>query len=374
MTQITVSNLAWKRIANDTESALSQVLQTAIPKKIPSLSRDALVDLKIGIWGYTMHVNSYVEMKRLIKYWDLDSRDANAILHATLESYEANLGLRQTTLICLNGMKEKSKINYGKMLTQCDMNPANEILLRSLPEINFGARSLLGRVKEKPLLMPSVIRQNCEKTMRDIKPFISGLVYRKLHFIVKHNNYRHEDLIADLERKGVETYYRVTPFVTDLHRENSVKNSIHNQGMKEISFYTSKKRARIEKTGEGEYSTKIDSIVTLDDRVDDNVMTDSGWQAPSLDFELTRFVEQYNKENKSRAKIVSKLLCSDDDEMFIQFVRTRLRLNENCSMETVNLKKPRVYVALIAEYHGIPELTVRRIAYEVLQGFNGNQS
>jgi len=276
------------------------------------------------------------------------------------------------TLICLQKKKNKEKVDYSKLLRQNNMNPENEILLSSLDDISFGARSLLSKVKEDTLLLPYQIRNNCEKTMVSIKPFIARLVYRKLSFICKHNKYDHTDLIADLARKGVETYYRVTPYVTDLHRENSVKSSIHNQAMKEISFYTSKKRARIERTKDGEYSTKIDSIVDQNDKTLENKMVDAEWQTPTLNFELKRFVQQYNKNNNNRDSIVSKLLCDEKDVVFTQFVRSKLRLNDSYSMEAIHYKRPKAYVTLIAEYHDIPELTVRRIAYEMLNEFNGN--
>jgi len=372
MVQVRVSDSAWKKISKDRGSALYQVLEKAIPEELAIITSDARVDIMASTYGYIMHSNTFLELKKTIKYWGLNSRDAHNILHAVLENYEANLGLRQATLICLQKQKNKEKINYTKMLRQCDLSPDNEIMLRSLGDISFGSRSLLSKVKEDALLFPYEIRNNCEKTMDSINPFIARLVYKKLSFIVKYNKYEHKDLISDLVRKGIETYYRVTPYVTELHRVNSVKQSIHNQAMKEISFYTSKKRARIEKTGDGEYSTKIDSIVDQNDRVLENKMVDVDWQVPTLNFELKRFVQQYNKNNNSRDSIVSKLLCDEEDVAFTQFVRSKLRLNDSYSMESIHYKRPKAYVTLIAEYHDIPELTVKRIAYELLKEFNGN--
>jgi len=372
MVQVRVSDSAWKKISKDRGSALYQVLGKAIPDELTTITDDARVDIMASTYGYIMHSNSFLELKKTVKYWGLDSRDAHNILHAILENYEANLGLRQATLLCLLKRKNKEKINYTKMIRQCDLSPDNEIMLRALNDISFGSKSLLSKVKEDTLLYPYEIRNNCEKTMASIDPFIARLVYKKLSFIVKYNKYEHKDLIADLVRKGIETYYRVTPYVTELHRENSVKQSIHNQAMKEISFYTSKKRARIEKTGDGEYSTKVDSIVDQNDRVLENKMVDVDWQVPTLNFELKRFVQQYNKNNNSRDSIVSKLLCDEEDVAFAQFVRARLRLNDSYSMESIHYRRPKAYVTLIAEYHDIPELTVKRIAYELLQEFNGN--
>ncbi len=372
MVNVQVTDIGWKKLANDKESALAQCLRRAIPEKTTALTTDQTVYIKLAMFGYIMHVNSFIEFKRNVKLQGLTSGDANLLLHSMLENYEANLGLKQIAFICLDS--KETKINYAKILAQNQMHSGNETVLALLPEFNLGSkRKLLARIQDRPLLYPNQIVRNCEKTMAEINTFVTRFVYRKLDFIVKHNNYQYDDLIGDLVRKGVETYYRVTPLVTDLHRTNCVKRSIHNQGMKLISFYTSKKRARIERVSEKEFKTKIDSFSILDEKRQHRTI-DANWQVPFLEMEKDSVLRSMDTKCKTTIAIVHKLLCEAEDVQFEAYVRKRLKLNEHHSLEQVYATKPKAYINCIAEYHEIPNLTVRRIAYEFYAAYTGNTS
>jgi hypothetical protein len=372
LTQIRVSDSTWKQLSKDNDSSLATVLLQSIPNST-NLSSDAVTDIKVAMLGYIMHVNDFNDLKRVVRYWDLETNDSYKLLHGILENFETNLGLKQALLICLNKMRDKERINYTSLMRTCDITAGNEVWLTALKGINFKG-NLLTKVKERPLLIPKQVKRNCQETMKNLEQYVTRFVYHSLHFVVKYNQMDHKDMISDLMRKGVETYYRVTPMQVDLHRENSVKRSIHNQGMKEISFFTSKKRARIVKTGEGEYETKEQSLHNKEGFINDSKMGDANWQLPTLRFETERVMQQYIEANRKQAHIVLKLMFKDNDAYFEKYVRTKMRASEDHSIENLAASRPKNYTKFIADYHDIPELTVRRIAYELLRAFNGEQT
>jgi len=371
--QIRASDLAWKRLTRDNESALQQVLNKAIPQKLNTLSSDAKVDIKIAILGYILHLNTFNQLKKLIKYWDLDSNDANKILHAILENYEANLGLKQMVFICMDRERTNTRTNIDKMLKQADMHPANALILQSLPEFNFGSRrAILSRIREKPILMPLKVREDCDALMSQLHSFIAKFVYHKLDFIVRFDKSKqHSDLIGDMVRKGVETYYKVTPFLSPLHRENSVKQSIHNQGMKEISFHTSKKRRRGEQDKEGGFTSTIESITMLDGKIDENAMMNQDWELPFLAVEDDKAIEALKAGASPRkASVIDNLLCQKDVQ-FENYVRSRIRMDEFKSLEHFYRNQPKRYIECIADYYDIPPISVKTVAYNLYREMQG---
>ena len=369
MTQVRVDEKTWGRLLGDKESTLAAVLKDKIPASV-HLSRDAKLDIKMAMLGYIMHVTSFNELKKRVRYWDLEVQDAYRLLHGILESYEANLGIKQTMLICMERDRKKEKVQPDKLLKMCELNPANEVLLANMRGIHFG-RNLLSNIEEKPILMPHLVKRNCGNMMSELESHITRFVYRKLDFIVKSNRMKHEDMVAELTRKGIETYYRVTPIQGGAWRENKVKRSIHNQGMKFISFYTSKKRARL---SNWEHVPTEESIFNLDGKINDTKYQDTEWETPTKRFEENRFMMQYIEKHPKQAHIVLKLLYKDNDVQFENYVRNKLRAKPEHSIEQITESKAAAYVRFIADYHEIPELTVRRIAYELLRAFNGIQT
>ncbi|MDE1905763.1 MAG: hypothetical protein KGH75_04860, partial [Rhodospirillales bacterium] len=229
--QLELSNLSWKNICKDKDSCLHSVLKKSVPEKIDKLSDEDILNIKMSMFAYTMHIYSYVQMQKVCKSYGLVAKDTNTILHAILENFEVSIGLKQATLIMLSNSQMNIKSNIGKILKSNSLNESNAAFLKSVQGISL-PKGILKKIKEKPLLPASQIRKNCNNDIKDLRPYVAKFVRRKLSFIVQHNRYDHEDLISDLTRKGVETYYRVTPFVTPEHRVNSMKQSIHNQGMK----------------------------------------------------------------------------------------------------------------------------------------------
>jgi hypothetical protein len=370
---ITVSSNVHKLLARDEGSALHQVLKKTVPAQLlDTIGNDNTVQLKLAIYAYTLHMIDFVTLKKTAIGCGLTGPLSHDIRLGALSLYESNLGLKQLTLCCLS-MKERGiKYNVGRMLSKSGMAPDNGIILENLGKIRFSNRNLLRAVKDWPLMMPNDVRDNCEETMSKLDEWTRKFVGRKLSFVVKYNGTNHTDLRNDLYRAGVEAYYRLTPMVVPAHRENSVKRAIHNEGMDIINHFTSKKRAGISQTNPGEYITKISSLYTKENKEYLNRQIDLDWDIDYLQVEQKVAIQHYVGSSVARSSVVNKLLCDETHETdFIEYVHNQLDLKEPQSLEQIHATKTKTYLSLIAQYHDIPVLTVKRMAWQVLQILQG---
>jgi hypothetical protein len=117
---------------------------------------------------------------------------------------------------------------------------------------------------------PEKVEQACGHMLGTIQTYIEKFAYRKLRFLPKSNNLSLTDITGDLREKAVQTFYLVTPFLSEAHTINSIKRAVHNQGINCIKFYDAAKRKRLHNDGDGNYSNTIISTSAVSRNGDDS--------------------------------------------------------------------------------------------------------
>ena len=376
ITVISNNDRLYSKMARDRDSSIVQVLLSVLSlSDYEALTEQERVRLHIAVFSYIMHTTSFLALRKAVLSCGFTKADAHSIKDACVEKYEASIGLRQCVLIAYEKHRQGKRLNVEKLLKTEDISLGNAYLLRNVSNFQFlpNARSnLLSRVKETPLLLPHKIKKNCEQTMQSINVDIKKLVYRKLRFIKESNGYSFDDLFSDLTRKGVEAYYRVTPFQVDLHRLNTTKKAIHYQAMKEITYYTADKRSRL-LNNDGVFSARIETFsADTDTGINEKYMIDTNWQNPYNIVESGKVIEAYVAQGSAnRASIVNCLLHKEHTKTFKEFCAQQMR-KETVSLDDLHATYPTKFVALIADYHEVPALTVRKMAWDLLQLIQGN--
>lgn len=100
-----------------------------------------------------------------------------------------------------------------------------------------------------PALTPKQAKKICEIEFKTLKPYIETYAYKKLRFICDSNNLQLEDMYSPLEYVVCHSCYNTVSQKRGKYLVNSLKQSIHNEVINTIMFYTSKGRQRLNSVG-----------------------------------------------------------------------------------------------------------------------------
>ena len=97
-----------------------------------------------------------------------------------------------------------------------------------------------------PALTPNQAKKICTEAFKSLRGYLRTYAYNKLRFICSSNNLQIEDMFSPLEYTVCHSCYNTIAQKRGTYLVNSLKQSIHNEVINTIMFYTSKARKRLE--------------------------------------------------------------------------------------------------------------------------------
>lgn len=213
----------------------------------------------------------------------------------------------------------------------------------SLESIKATARNI-------PIKQPTIKDQDnlLEHVLIGISPFLKKFAGTKLRFISTSNNYQVYDLVNELKVKTIQTCRWVYPFRTKDHIFNCCKKSAHNAGINMIYHWTSKKRARLTETDQGDFQNRQIFIqgeggneqISLPNLPDNSVDIDQRLSFESL---MNRF--------EGRDRLMLRLLSQDDTcEPFLRWCNRQLEAEFDSLEDIVQRHSWKRYIRLVSTY------------------------
>lgn len=188
----------------------------------------------------------------------------------------------------LTKIEKSDNLKVYKLARKFQFHYHNLWVLPFINEFGLLNEDLMNKIKDCP---PAVTPRMAEKILVEnfykLKSYIQQYAYKKLRFICESNNMTLDDMCGPLEYIACHSCYNTIAMKRDLYLINSMKQSIHNEAINMIMFYTSDKRKRL-------------SAVEKPDAVQINYGLGRG---------STQF---FNKEFQN--KIISTTMIGDDNE------------------------------------------------------------
>lgn len=195
----------------------------------------------------------------------------------------------------------------------------------------------------------------------ELQTFCKNYVMRKLLFVLRSCNYELHDLTGEMICKAIISYYHTsTECRSRLHTLNFLRNSCKNHGTNMISFFTTKKRSRLVKVGENQFSLTIVSENQMkpnqqgedqDPNYENLSITEDRSNDVLLQLSVQKVITDLNQPDvKNGAKKIEfiKLLMGHYDKKFSEFLHSKGIPMSND--EYIDKVKPERYSELVAEY------------------------
>lgn len=218
-------------------------------------------------------------------------------------------------------------------------NVSNPILLRSIFKrhgLPSGTEKVWDTIRELKLVtvirgyklaMPpdstdtvNLLADILEETKSGILKFINW----KLRFVIKYYSMSRDDLLSELQQRGIISFYRKYPYLPRKHLANYVERGAKNAGLSLITALTRKKRAEIVKADENPFTDYLITRVIgrdhlsgsqLLDRLDDTLISKTNEIEDRLNYQM--FLDKCT--NKQRKAI--KVLTLNDDPKFVDYIK-----------------------------------------------------
>lgn len=203
----------------------------------------------------------------------------------------------------------------------------------------------------------------------ELKQYCESFVRKKLLFVLRSCNYEIHDLSGELLCKAIATFYHVSiECRSKLYTLNFLRTTCKNHGNNMINYFTAKKRSRLNKVGENEFSLTIVSENQL------NIHTENG-ETVSYD-SLSSFTGESDSImlNVSVQKVISKLEDGKNADKKIRFIRLLMGYYDKSftdflyqkgikysNDEYIDRIKPSRYTELVAEYLNFDKLRYTKL-------------
>ena len=201
----------------------------------------------------------------------------------------------------------------------------------------------------------------------EVKNYCELFIRKKLLFVLRSCNYEIHDLSGEMLCKAIATFYHTsTECRTKLHTLNFLRTTCKNHGTNMINYFTAKKRSRLNKVGENEFSLTIVSENQLSINSDGEPVNyetlSSGFDNTSdvmLNVSVKKIIDTYEKKpsgNERKIRFI-RLLMGYHDTEFSEFLASKGIKYSND--EYIDRIKPSRYTDLVAEY-----LEFNRLSYK----------
>ena len=205
----------------------------------------------------------------------------------------------------------------------------------------------------------------------EVKTFCERHVRSKLYFVLKSCNYETHDLVSELLCKAISTFYWTSiEAKSRLHTVNSIKLACKNHARNMINYFTAKKRSRLNRTGENQFTLAVVSENQLirpasDEEVstpfEDMYIADNTSNmmltisVNQIQERFARAIEQGKNValNSKKLKFV-KLLMGYHDAEFTKFLKG---MGINCSNDEYQDRvQPKRYIEVLSKYLRLPKI------------------
>lgn len=315
--------------------------------------------IKVAMLAYILHDIPYVSFRKTMIDSGMTITESKNLRQKIVSQYETNLELKQNILRAQFGDLSSSKIKKLYKSASYD----DTFLVQRINELPFFNRDrMFKKIKEKPIYSPRQVQDECGKYLLSIDKYLNYLVHKKLKFIVTSNGLM-TDIHSSLVEKGIETYYRITPFYSTAHKENFVKRSIHNQAMRFIEINTTLKRGRLSFDSNSEsYVNKIVSFSTKTDEFMDYEDLES--QDSFSYIFISKNIEKYYKEQPPVIQtIINHLLSLPVSDGFSDHWK---KISKRKSERMLTCSDS-FWLESLSEFYQIPLFTIKFVKWRLAQ-------
>lgn len=146
----------------------------------------------------------------------------------------------------LTKIKREDNLKIYKLAKRFQFHYHNLWVLPFMNEYGILNDEFIEKIKNyPPAVTPRIAEKILVENFYKLKSYIQQYAYRKLRFICDSNNMTLEDMCGPLEYIACHSCYNTIAMKRDLYLINSMKQSIHNEAINMIMFYTSDRRKRL---------------------------------------------------------------------------------------------------------------------------------
>ena len=217
---------------------------------------------------------------------------------------------------------EQLRVEYG-------VAKSDARLISILLAENSWFKTSIGKVvksvgKKNPFFDLANINKLFEGIYPHVTAYIKALTYKKMRFLVKHDNQDFEGLHSDLMSKVLQSFYSMLPTTKSaLHIVNYLKRAAHNHAINMIKSHTSQKRGRlvnvgVDKNDQAQFTllcvSQNQAALTTEGEESDalNVADDSNRKFETR-FSISQLLESVSTKSK-KYRFLSLLLGVEDAE------------------------------------------------------------
>lgn len=240
---------------------------------------------------------------------------------------------------------------------------------------NDCARHLQKLAERYPALTIERIDARVTEIFNDMREWLAKFVHKKMRFVYQQQGLEAHDMSMEVFAKGLHGLYLTYPVIESyLHAVNIVKSAAHNYGINIIMQQTHECRARIIKSSDNTFVTRV---VALDDGVAqeiDNTIHEDATGHAEMRHDLERLFNGYAIQGCSSISFQwllyeSEALCTPfmskkqrflallmgyEDWEFNQWLNSVHRIKSTGSEYLDKTEVPR-FVKLVCQFLGVPE-------------------
>jgi len=379
-------------------STLEDIWQRIFPQeRWQQLSLDERNLLTKASVGYILNVCHYNDMRRILRHTTITLAEIRLLRQVLIADFRAVLGIK---LMLIRATARKMNGGAGKI--RQEIRQANRQITRiyragenkhtALVQNDAALYRCLGRMGWRRPLQAAILEYKveeipsigqtitaCGELLAGLQVYVNRYVNRKLLFIVRSQNFDTHDLAAEIMLKAAGAFYYYTPNRDDEYRKNSVKRAIHNAGIELIQYWTKEDKSRLIKDKfTGEFRNVIEGNLRPTVLGRRNItQANAGFIAPEefTSTENIMAIRDYVLAQPTSAKAamvlrILDLLAMQQDENFVRFVADKEQMEVDSNEVIYEILGRRAYLALTAEYLGVPLRTVKDVVRDLRQSLS----
>lgn len=367
------------------QSSIGRLMAVLFDDRPRPLSNGEVNVFTREVLRYVFQLSGWYDIKARLKSFKLSGPRLKMLSRYLQSSYEFNLAIRQVILHCISNHVDDQRVVMEKF-KRASLPIQDAQLLHNLGRIGLRdeIESKCESAERTPISSPMKVMRECQEFLDRHDRYFKSLTFKKLRFIADGNNLGMDDLASDLREKAVKVYYHCSPYMSRLHTENSVRQSVTNYSGTIIKFYTTEKRRRMYRIeGTGEFANTIQTMEPVsssghsyqDDHDNssersslhmEGILNMGGMNDDVDELMMRMSIDKYvDLGPPNRRRIVDLLLLRDDQE-FIKWTKSKSRMRSVDDVHDLFLKTGQeAFITLVSECLNVPRLTVNRIAMEI---------
>ena len=319
--------------------------------------------------GFLIKHYSFLDMTRAFAREKVPGTgsDWRKLRWALIDDCRSNLGIKLLLLRCVAKRVQNMQVKLDQEIATNGLCAADKALYYHLDDMELRnvVIDILGKIPGGSVPSIKTVQKECQQCIVNTLQFISKFVAKKLRFIYDSNKLQHADFVNELQFEIIRKFYMSTPFLSPLHRENTIKRAAHNYGMNLIKYYTNPERSRIVKENGG-YTNRIqgfanesyDGAEVNNFEITNHLDTQKGHYEPGFFRAQTAYdnlmeLKDYIHYNEKDLPIIT-LLTLKDDNHFIKWAEGECTNYFASTEEVYEYLNQEAYYEAIAKYLNVP--------------------